>query len=374
VSVLIRRITLAALLAALVGGSLAIPASSKTGPVASASKCKKAKKGKHRKKKKKCGSSRPSGSTLPGQATHATPTQPSSPATPPQSRTMSAIAVTDNPILGGRSTSGQVTISGVAPSGGQPVTLQNTNPADVSVPASVVVPSGQTTAGFLVGTTDGSHVTATLTASIGNSNATTQLQVVDTPSVSSLALQRQCFTGPGSFDSNRVTLDVPAAADTPVGLSSDSLSFMVPSSVIVQAGSKSALFSALAGVGPASVTVTATLGSSPPVTDTASVSPTTPVPAVSDLALNPSNVTVGGSSIGTVTLDCEALGPSGSTVTLSSDNPSVATVQPNVVVSQDQLTATFSITTVGVGTAHITATGPSGPGAQRTIQVDSQPD
>ena len=44
VSVLIRRITLAALVASLAGGTLAMPATSKTGPVASASKCKKAKK------------------------------------------------------------------------------------------------------------------------------------------------------------------------------------------------------------------------------------------------------------------------------------------------------------------------------------------
>ena len=57
VSVLIRRITLAALVASLVGGTLAMPASSKTGPVASASKCKKGKKGSQsaKKKKRKCG-------------------------------------------------------------------------------------------------------------------------------------------------------------------------------------------------------------------------------------------------------------------------------------------------------------------------------
>ena len=58
VSLLIRRITLAALVAALAGGTLAVPASSKTGPVASASKCKKGKKGKHSKKKQKCGGGR----------------------------------------------------------------------------------------------------------------------------------------------------------------------------------------------------------------------------------------------------------------------------------------------------------------------------
>jgi hypothetical protein len=73
-----------------------------------------------------------------------------------------------------------------------------------------------------------------------------------------------------------------------------------------------------------------------------------------------------------VTLDCEALA-GGSTVTLESTNPSVATVQPSVIVSQDQLTATFQINTVGIGTTNIKATGPSGPAVQRTLQVDSLP-
>jgi hypothetical protein len=278
VSVLIRRITLAALLAALVGGSLALPASSKTGPVATASKCKKAKKGKH-KKKKKCGS-RPSGTTLPGQATHATPTQPSStpPPAPPQALAMSGIGLSENPVLTGRSTSGQVTISGAAPSGGQPVTLQSSDPTRVVVPASVVVAAGQTTATFPVNTTVGGLVTVTVTASIGASSVNAQLTVVSEPSVPSVALQRQCFS-PGTFGSNRATLDVAAPADTPVDLLSDSVFFTVPTTVTIPSGSKSALFStlALAPVVSTPVTVTATLGSSQ-ATDTASVSPTSRIP------------------------------------------------------------------------------------------------
>ena len=51
---MIRRITLAALMAALVGGTLALPASSKPGPVAHASKCKKKKQRSAESAKKKC--------------------------------------------------------------------------------------------------------------------------------------------------------------------------------------------------------------------------------------------------------------------------------------------------------------------------------
>ena len=76
-----------------------------------------------------------------------------------------------------------MTISGAAPSGGQAVTLQSSDPSRVTVPASVVVAAGQTTASFSVGTTAGSDVDVTLTAAIGSSNATAQLNVVSTPSV-----------------------------------------------------------------------------------------------------------------------------------------------------------------------------------------------
>src|SRR5207342_2205662 len=148
VSVLIRRITLAALVAALAGGTLAMRASSKTGPVASASKCKKGKKGTH--KKRKCG--RPSVSSIPGQTTHSPPTQPPPPPPPAQ---VSVIGVTDNPVLAGDSTTGHVTINRTAPTGGQTVTLQSDQPARAAVPASVVVAAGQTSATFTVDTTAG---------------------------------------------------------------------------------------------------------------------------------------------------------------------------------------------------------------------------
>jgi hypothetical protein len=366
VSVLIRKVTLAALLAALVGGSVAIPASSKTGPVASASKCKKAKKGKHKKKKRKCGGSSPSAATLPGQATHPTAT---SPPPPPPAPGMSGVSLNENPVLAGRSTSGLLTISGAAPSGGQAVTLQSSDPTRVAVPSSVVVAAGQTTAGFPVDTTVGSTVTTTVTASIGSSNASAQFKVVSHPSVASVALQRQCFTL-GSFSSNRVTLDVPAPADTDVDLqSSDPLSLSVPSTVTVPSGSSSALFGVTALLPSSPVTVTATLGASS-AEDAAPVN-ASPDPQVASLALSPNSVTVGGTSTATVTLDCEA-GPTGAQVALSSSGPPDVSFPAMVTVPQDQLSTTFQITTTGAtaGDEVITATRGSSQ-QQATLHVNN---
>src|SRR4051794_394353 len=337
-------------MAALAAGSLAVSASSNPGPVAHASKCKKGKKAAKAKKKKKCKKGQQSQSTLPGQATHPTVTPP--PGAP--TILVNALSVAADPVLGGDSTSGQVTISQAAPSGGRAVALSSDS-AHVTVPANVVVPAGQTTAGFTVDSTSGSDlpVTATLTATIAGSNASTSLSVVGTPSVSSVALQKKCFTGPPApYGSNRVTLDVPAPADTVVDLSSNSGSLTVPSTVTVPSGSRSALFGVTTTSTPGSATVTASLGASSAFA-TSSVSATSPTPTVAALTLDSDDVTVGTSVQGTVTLDCEALS-GGTTVNVQSDLPGVD-VQGPVVVPQDQLSTTFTITTSVSGTATITA-------------------
>jgi hypothetical protein len=353
VSILIRRITLAALLAAFAAGSLALPASSKPGPVAHASKCKKKGKKAGKAKKKKCKRGQQSQNGLPGQATHPTPTQPTPPPVPP-TILASNLSVTDDPILAGTSTSGQVTISEAAPSGGQVVALSSDS-SRVTVPGSVLVPAGLTKAGFTIDSSSGPPVTATLSAAIGTSIATTPLSVVDVPSVSSVALERQCFTGPATFNANRVTLDVPAPTDTVVNLSSDGPALVVPLTVTVPSGSRSALFGVTTSLTPPpSAIVTASLGSSD-ATDSASVSATSPTPAVATLTLQTNDVSVGTPVQGTVTLDCEAL-PGGTTVNVQSDVPGID-VQGPVVVPQDQLSTTFTISTSVSGTATITAGG-----------------
>jgi hypothetical protein len=340
---LIRRITLAALMAVLVGGTLVVPASAS--PIAHVAKCKKAKKGKH--KKKKCKHAGQSGTALPGQATH--------PSTSPGAG-VSGVSLAVSPVLAGTGTTGLVTISDAAPSAGQAVTLQSSDPSRVTVPGSVVVAGGQTTANFSVGTTAGSNVNVTITAAIGTSNATTQLNVVSTPSVQSLSLARQCFT-PGSFSGSRVTLDVTVPVDTVVGLSSDDPAALdvSPGSATVPAGSRTGYFGVTAGNANPLVTVTATLGSSF-AGDTASVNGSSTVPTLTGVTVQPSTIPVGTQSTGTVTLDCEP-GPGGALVDLSSDQAGVAAPsQSTVLVPAGQLSAPFTVNTSSVGNANIIAT------------------
>ena len=369
-NLLVRRITIAFLAAFLMGAVLVVPATSASGPQAAASKkakkkkCKK-KKGKKGKKAKKCksGGGSTSVSGLPGQATPSSPTQPDTPVV----LHVASLGVSASTVLAGNSTTGSVTIDQVAPAAGQRVDLQSDS-SRVTVPGSVVVAPGQTSAGFTVDTSAGGPVTATLTGSIGGSNANTIVNVVDHASVSSVKLERQCFTF-GPFSSNRVSLDVPAPSDTLVSLASDSAGLTVPAGVTVPSGSSSAFFSVNAVADAATATVTATLGTSN-ASDTAQVSSTDPDANVASLTLNPDRVSAGNGTLGTVTLDCEA--PEGGvTVTLSADDG--IGVPTQVTVPEGALSATFQVSTqanIDDGPYVISATNGGEP-KQATLTLDS---
>jgi hypothetical protein len=364
VAQVIRRITIAALAAALAGAVLVLPAAAQSGPQAvAAKKAKKCKKGKKAKKKKKgCkkgATGGPSGGGLPGQATPSSPTPPEKPNTP--TLEVASLDVAASHVFGGNTTTGEVTLDANAPAGGQVVDLQSNNKPRASVPDTVIVPSGQKTAGFTVSTTAGPVVTATLTASIGGSQDTAQVSVVDTASVASVRLERHCLsTETGTYPSNRVTLDIPAEQDTAVTLSDNPSGFLtLPPTVTVPQGSTTAFFSLDATAEAPAVTVTATLGASS-AHDTASVNATQVEPKAADLTVDPNVIDVGTSSTsGTITLDCEAL--SDTTVQLSSDDPRVVVPSTPVSIPEGHISLTFSIGTsaapVGDYTIHATVGG-----------------
>jgi hypothetical protein len=377
----IGRIALAFLVLALAAGSVAIPASAEHGgAVVAKSKCKKKAKRAAAAKKKKCkrgGAGAGGGATsLPGQATHPAVTPP---VTTPAVH-MSGLTLTDNPILGDRSTQGKVTINGAAPSAGQPVTLVSTNPSRVTVPGAVNVAAGQKTATFPVTTQTGPTITTGVTASIGTSSKQVFLKVVQEPSVKSVSLAYKCFPDVlQSFGSNRVTLDVPAAADSSVSLSSSNPSDLtVLSPVTVQAGSSSATFGVTTGPlsvdSPPGVAVTGSLTGAFGTTQATSAlssirNVASPAPVVVSISATPTNVSPGSSVTGKVTLDCEAP-TGGTTVTLSSDNTGV-TVTPPVTVPAGKLSTTFSIDAAAgaTGDATITATPDDGTPRQVTVTV-----
>src|SRR5712691_3515774 len=82
----------------------------------------------------------------------------------------------------------------------------------------------------------------------------------------------------------------------------------------------------------------------------ATLTVTAPLLTVASLTLSPSSVTGGSSSIGTVTLSAPAPA-GGAQVTLSSNDPPVATVPSSVTVPAAATSATFTVSTNAVSTS-----------------------
>jgi hypothetical protein len=96
------------------------------------------------------GSATPATATLQG----CTVSSPTPPPPPPPSATPTLSKVTVNPtdVVGGTSSTGTVTLSSAAPAGGFQVSLTSDNPVAASVPPSVTVAAGSTSASFTIST------------------------------------------------------------------------------------------------------------------------------------------------------------------------------------------------------------------------------
>jgi Subtilase family len=98
------------------------------------------------------------------------------------SPTLYSVAVNPTSVQGGNPSTGTVTLSGAAPSGGAVVGLSSSNAAAATVPASVTVPAGGTTATFTATTSAVSASTpVTVSASYGGATKTATLTVTPAP-------------------------------------------------------------------------------------------------------------------------------------------------------------------------------------------------
>lgn len=149
--------------------------------------------------------------------------------------------ITPSSVVGGTNATGSVTLSGPAPSGGMLVLLADNSEA-TTLPASVTVPAGSSSASFPVTTSAvTASTTSTVTATGGEVSKTANLTVTP-PVLSSLSLRPTTVYG-RSTSTGTVTLSGPAPADGVVVVVSDnSTAASVPASVTVPAGSRSATF------------------------------------------------------------------------------------------------------------------------------------
>lgn len=267
-------------------------------------------------------------------------------ATAYQGLSSDSVSLSPATVPGGGSVQGALTVATAAPSGGTTVALSSSNPSVASVPASVTVPAGATSATFAVTTGAVSATTSvTITAAFASGARTATLTV--TPLlVSSLAVSPASVVG-GAASQGTVTLSTAAPAPgVAVGLSaSDGTLASVPSSVTVAAGATSATFAigTSAVTAAANVTISAGYGSS----SASAVLGLNPL-VVSSIALNPTSLLGGSSSVATVTLN-GAAGGSGALVLLATSHPTLAPVPSTVTVPSGATSATFTVNTQPVG-------------------------
>jgi uncharacterized repeat protein (TIGR03803 family) len=275
----------------------------------------------------------------------------------------SVSSVTFNPtsIPNGATSTGTVTLSAAAPSGGSIVTLSSSNPGFVQVPTSVTVPAGATTASFEATAGNGftnSSQTVTITVSLGNSTAQGNLTETPGVAVNSITLKPSSVTG-GTNTTATVTLTAAApAGGNEVQVEPSQAQGGIPSPpvipvvVTVPAGQTKVTF-ALETVNVTSSETIVVFASSGGANVSTNLT-VTPGPQISSLTLSPASVKGGNSTIGTVTLNVKA--PSGgAVVTLTNGNTSAATVPSSVTVAAGSTSATFTVSTESVSTTTLVA-------------------
>lgn len=252
---------------------------------------------------------------------------------------VNALSLNVGTVVGGNAATGTVSIANPAPSAGLTVLLTSSS-SSASVPPSVQIPSGSTSANFSVATSGVlSDTTATITADAGAATKTTNL-TVKAAGLTSLVLGPSTVTS-GAVASGLANLSGSGVTGLRVMLkSSNTAAVVVPGYVQIDSGSKGSFKVITYGVSaPTTVTVTATY-KGVVKTDTITVNPAILV----SLALNKSSV-VGGTNCPAALALNGKTDANGAVVSLSSSNTAAAPVQSSVSIASKGQSVAFNIPT-----------------------------
>jgi hypothetical protein len=166
---------------------------------------------------------------------------------PPPPATLSSLTLNPTSVVGGvQSSTGTVTLTGPASSGGAQVAISSSNATVAHVPSSVTVAAGATSASFTVSTSPVSAPTAVTISAVYSGvtrSASLTVKSPPLPTLSSLSLNPSSVVGGVQSSTGTVTLSAPApAGGAIVALSSSNAAARVPGSVTVPAGATSASF------------------------------------------------------------------------------------------------------------------------------------
>ncbi len=197
--------------------------------------------------------------------------------TGPPPLTALGLTLSASTVVGGNPVTGTLILSTPAPAGGTVVSLSSTDP--VSVPASVTIPAGQTTATFTVNTraVGGAFNNVAINATAGSLSATATLTVTPAApppgSLQSIALNPSSVAGGGTSQGTATLTSAAPAGGTVVTLSSGNAAASVPGSITIPAGSTSGTFTVTTTTVSSNTQVTIT-GSAGGATQTATLTVT----------------------------------------------------------------------------------------------------
>lgn len=162
-------------------------------------------------------------------------------------QTVTKLTLSPTSVAGGNTSTGTVSLSKKAGSGGETVDLFSSTSA-ATVPASVSIAAGSKSVSFTISTSPVSaNKVATIKAKLGSSGASAGL-TVQAPKLISVALSPNTITGGTDATGTVLISGAAPAGGLSVSLKSNSSTLGVPKSVEVSAGSRSASFSAAASV------------------------------------------------------------------------------------------------------------------------------
>jgi len=255
---------------------------------------------------------------------------------------ISLLSLNPASVLGGTPSTGTITLSNAAPIGGAIINLSS-NSADAQFPTSVFVPTAQSSVTFTVNTVGVTGTeTVSIQASLGSSQKSASLTITP-PTLSGILLNPTKVIGGNEVDGTVSMSGIAPTGGLTVSLSSSLSQAILPATVTVPAGSKTAKFTiTTSGVAVAATSIiSATLGG---ITAT---TPLTIQPAILQaISLFPASVVGGNSSSGTVALNGNA--PFSGTVIKLSSNSKSAVVALAVTVPGGATFAVFKVSTAVV--------------------------
>ena len=279
-----------------------------------------------------------------------------------------SLALSPQYLVGGQPSTGTITLAAPAPSGGITVALKSSVTAVATVPPTVVVPEGQTTASFPISTKLVTVDTnSTITAIFGTTTLTNSLIVQ--PLLAGLLVSPISLIGGGTF-TGVVTLNAPApSGGVVVYLSSANSVVTTPVSVNVPQGATVSSQFALTSSPVTVQTVAAISATYAGAKKTISV---TVKPLTLVLTLSPTAV-IGGASTTANKITLNGAAPSDVVVSLSANDASV-TPPPSVTVPAGQtVSPLFTIATSAVPSARIVAIAASNGGAMTSANLTVNP-